>query len=145
MFNDPNLDQSIIPDDEVQREGLRVGLLVSDWGYRKVGSLTIFGTILDNSKLVTYYYTQHVNINQPLFTCRPLQYEGSPQFIYCLSYTKERIEKLDFRGTFQYIWEFQRDKFLVDIVILPLVSLIGIFGMDFHYISFILFLKLFLK
>ena len=62
VFNDPNLDQSIIPDDEDQRERLRVGLLVSDWGYLNLGgSLWYRIIIMDNSKLVTYYHTYHVN------------------------------------------------------------------------------------
>ena len=47
VFNDPNLDQSIIPDDEVQREALRVGLLVTYWTYRKIGSSTLFGGKID--------------------------------------------------------------------------------------------------
>ena len=47
VFNDPNLDQSIRPDDEVQREALRVGLLVTYWTYRKIGSSTLFGGKID--------------------------------------------------------------------------------------------------
>ena len=136
MFNDPNLDQSIIPDDEYQREGLRVGLLVSDWNYAEVESNLMFGTTLDNWKLITYYHTNHGNQSQPLLFCQPLQFVGSPQFYFCTSYTKDDIDRLDNRGSFAYIWKYQREEFLADIVILPLVMLIGIFG-EILFISYL--------
>ena len=128
VFNDPNLDQSIIPDDEYEREGLRVGLLVSDWIYAEVESQLYFGAKMDNLKLITYYHTHHVNQSQPLLVCQPIQFVGSPQFYFCGSETKESIDELDSRGSFAYILKYQREEFLVDIVILPLVMLIGIFG-----------------
>ena len=137
VFNDPNLDQSIIPDDEDQREGLRVGLLVAEWGYLNLGGSLWYGVIMDNSKLVTYYHTYHVNQSEPFLVCQPVQLVGTPQFYFCSSYTKEEIDKMDNKGTFQYIWKFQREDFLCDIIILPLISLIGIFGISFFI--FILF------
>ena len=129
MFNDPNLDQSIIPDDEDQREGLRVGLLVSDWGYRKVGSSSFYGVIVDNIRLVTYYHLHHHNQSEPFLVCQPLQLVGTPQIFFCTPYTKEDMDRIDSQGTFQYIWDFEREDFLTDIILLPLVALIGIFGM----------------
>ena len=78
VFNDPSLDQSIIPDDEDQREGLRVGLLVSDWVYLNSEGSLIHGAKVDSSKLVTYYYTHHVNQSEPLLVCTPLQVVGTP-------------------------------------------------------------------
>ena len=131
VFNDPNLDQSIIPDDEDKREGLRVGLLVSDWIYRKIGNSLVLGAQLDHAKLVTYYHTHHGNQSEPLLVCQPIQTISMLQFFFCDGYTKEDIDLFDNRGTFQYIWKFERGEFLPDIIILPLISLIGIFGIRF--------------
>ena len=146
VFNDPNLDQSIIPDDEDEREGLRVGLLVTYWINQKSGSRYIIAGKLDNLKLISYYHTHHANQIQPLLVCQPLQFVGSPMFYFCTNYTKEDIEKRDRRGSFSYILEYQREEFLAHIVILPCIMLIGIFGdsfifVTFHFTSTIIFLK----
>ena len=141
VFNDPSLDQSIIPDDEDQREGLRVGLLVTYWTYRKIGSSTLFVGKIDESKLITYYYTHHVNQSEPLLVCQPLQIIGLPMSTLCTTYNKERIDRLDYRGTFKYIWEFEREKFIVDIIVFPLVVILGIFGTVFLCCCFLFFLN----
>ena len=138
VFNDPNLDQSIIPDDEDKREELRVGLLVSDWGYKQIGDLLWYGLIMNPIKLVTYYHTHHVNQSEPLLVCTPIQRVGTPQFIFCSPYTKEDMDIYDTQGTFQYIWKIEREHFLPDIIMLPLISIVGMFGISF-FLSLYLF------
>ena len=131
VFNDPNLDQSIIPEDEAQREGLRVGLLVSDW----ITSNSIFGAKINVGKLVTYFYQHHTNHSIPLMICQPVQFGSSPQFLLCDVYSKDTINDMDSWGTLDYIWENERERFLPDLIILPLVSLTGIFGTNFIFIT----------
>ena len=116
---------------------MRVGLLVTVWIYRKIGNSLIHGAQTDHSKFVTYYHTHHVNHSQPLLVCQPIQIVGNPQFLICNSYTKEDIDELDTGGTLQYIWKYEREEFLPEIIMLPLISIIGIFGTSFfNFISF---------
>ena len=108
VFNDPKFDQRLIPEDEKEKEALRIELLVTDWMAIEIDDKIIFGRQLNADKLLTYYYTEHTNHSVPLHVCQPIQFEGSPMFYYCIDYTKERILRLDTYGTFQYIWRYQR-------------------------------------
>ena len=133
VFNDPNLDESVIPEDEEQREALRVGLLVSDWLPLKVGSVS--GGKLNVGKMVTYFYQHHTNHSIPLFICLPARFSTFPQFLLCDYYSKDRIDRMDTWGTFDYTWENDKERFLPDLIILPLVSLTGIFGTNCIFIT----------
>ena len=124
VFNDPSLDQSIIRDDEDEKEGLRVGLLVTEWVYKKIGSSLYYGGQLNHAKLVTYYHLHHVNQSEPLLVCSPIQVVGTTQFFYCVPYTEEDIDEFNTRGTLPYIWKYEKEEFLPDIIMLPLTSLI---------------------
>ena len=125
VFNDPKFDQRLIPEDEKEKEGLRIGLLVTDLvSFHDVE----IGGKLNVEKLVTYYYTEHTNYSVPLHICQPIQFKGSPMFYYCLDYTKKKIEEYDSRGTFQYIWRYKREEFISNIIVLAIISLTGVFG-----------------
>ena len=128
VFNDPNLDQRIIPEDEEKKEALRIGMLVTDWFSMKIDNKIVFGGRINVEKLITYYYTEHTNHSVPLHICQPIQFEGSPMFYFCQDFTKEEILQFDAGETFQYIWRYQKDLFISNIVILPIVSLTGVFG-----------------
>ena len=133
VFNDPNLDQSVIPEDEKQREALRVGLLVSDWHSSK----DLFSAKLNVGKMVTYFYRHHTNHSVPLHICQPARFSTNPQFLLCGAFSKDRIDGMDTWGTFKYTWEKQREQFLSDLNILPLVFITGIFGTNCIFITHI--------
>ena len=133
VFNDPNLDQQIIPEDEEEKEALRVGLLVTDWWSMEDDGKTVFGGRLNVDKLVTYYYTDHNNRSVPMRICQPIQFEGSPMFYFCHDYTEEMIIEHELRGTFLHIWRYKRDLFISNIVFSPIIFVTGVFGKTLFY------------
>ena len=128
VFNDPTFDQRMIPEDEKEKEALRLGLLLTDWISIKNGALIGIAGKLNVDKLVTYYYTKHANHSAPLHICLPIQYHGLSLFPLCLDYTEEEIKRHDSMGTFQYIWQNERVEFIPNIIILPFVFLTGNFS-----------------
>ena len=128
VFNDPEFDQRSIPEDEKEKEALRIGLLVTDWISIRNGASIGIGGKLNVDKLATYYYTEHTNHSVPLHICLPYQLGDSPMYYFCLDYSKEQIEHYDSRGTFQYIWKYEREEFISNIIILPIIFLTGVFG-----------------
>ena len=128
VFNDPKFDQRSIPEDEKEKEALRIGLLLTYWVPLKRGNFTGIGGKLNVEKLVTYYHTEHTNHSIPLRICYPVQYSGLPSFYFCEDFSEESIKQYDSRGTFQYIWRYRREEFIFNIVVLPIISLIGVFG-----------------
>ena len=59
VFNDPRVHPRLIPDDPVEREGLRVVLLVSTWITDNVGGYKTYALKMNHDKLMRYYYTEH--------------------------------------------------------------------------------------
>ena len=127
IFNDPNLNPDVIPDDKERREGLRVGLLVSSWESTHIGS-TRFGMKLDIPKLIHYFYTQH-DINKPLRLCFIRRF-GTTDILSCLNFTKALVDSQDKRRSFDFIWKHNKHMFLTTMTLLPLISVTGIFGMN---------------
>ena len=143
VFNDPKFDQRLIPEDEKEKEALRIGSLVSDWMTIEFDNKIVFAGKLNIEKLITYYYTEHTNHSAPLHICLPIQVADSPMSYFCHDYMEELILELDTRGTFQYIWRYQRDLFISNIVILPIISLTGLFGKAYFKSNYLFSICLF--
>ena len=123
VFNDPLLDPRLIPDDPVEREGLRTVLLNSNW----FDNNGITQPKLDYQKLQTYYYTEHKQKDGFLLLCGGATV-GSWIFFTCWNMTKEQIDKFDDYGTLKFIMESNKAAFYSDIVILPIICLLGVTG-----------------
>ena len=124
VFNDPMLDPRLIPDDPMEREGLRTLLLVSAW-YDDNG-ITMMK--LDFHKLMLYYYNEYQQKDDILTHCGGAMI-GSVKVFFCWNETKDTIDKTDSFGTFEYIMENTKEAFVSDMVILPIIWLIGTVGM----------------
>lgn len=127
VFNDPLLDRRLIPDDPAQREGLRVMLLVSTWFTQVIHGYDVINMKLNYQKLMHYYYQEFGNVDGYITLCYGAMV-GPFKIFSCLNITKEQIDANDDYGTFQWVWENLKAAFLVDIIIMPLIFLIGIFG-----------------
>ena len=125
VFNDPLLDPRLIPDDPVEREGLRTVLLNSNWFDNK----GITQLKINYQKLRTYFYTEHEQKDGYLTLCGGATV-GSWIFFTCWNLTKEDIDRYDDYGTFKFIIEKNKAAFYCDMVILPVICLLGVTGIQ---------------
>ena len=123
VFNDPLLDPRLIPDDPVEREGLRTMLLVSNW-YDDNGIITMK---IDYHKVMLYYYNEHQQKDDILRLCGGTMI-GSQKVFLCWNYTKNQIDKRDSYGTFEYIMANTKETFLLDTILFPIICLTGTIG-----------------
>ena len=117
------LDPRLIPDDPMEREGLRTLLLVSNW-YDDNGIITMK---LDYHKVMLYYYNEHQQKDDILRLCGGTMIDSLKVF-FCWNFTKDHIDKSDSYGTFEYIMENTKETFLLDTILLPIICLTGTIG-----------------
>ena len=124
VFNDPMLDPRLIPDDPMEREGLKTMLLVSNW----FDNNGVIQMKVDYQKVMRYYYTEHEEKDGFLTLCGGTMI-GSWRLLICFNLTKEEIDKFDNYGTLEYILENNKEAFLSDMILLPIIGLVGVIGM----------------
>ena len=127
VFNDPLLDHRLIPDDPVNREGLRIALLVSTWTTREIGIYKVPTLAVDFEKLMRYYYTEHEEKDGYIPLCIGGVIGPSVE-LYCWNSTKEDVDKYAKYRTFEFVLENTKEAFISDMVVLPLVFILGVFG-----------------
>lgn len=127
VFNDPNLHPSLIPDSLEEREGLRVVLLVSSWTTITYGGYTAPMMKINHEKLMRYYYTEHQEKNGYITLCAGLV-AGPHRSFFCYNQTKQAIDKYAKYQTFDFVWENSKEAFLSDMIILPVIFVIGSIG-----------------
>ena len=130
VFNDPFLDPRIIPDDPMEREWLRNTLLVSTW-YNNKGIMQLK---IDYQEVLRYYYTEHNQKDGMLRFCTGAMI-GSSRIFVCWNMTKEDIDKHDTYGTLQFLIDTNGEAFYSDMVILPIVCIIGVTGIHSVYLT----------
>ena len=125
VFNDPMLDPRLIPDDPMERELLRIMLLVSTW-YEDNG---IIYMKVNYKKASRYYYNEHEEKGGFLTLCAGTMV-GSWKFFTCWNLTKEEIDRYNNFGTFKYITDNKiKVAFFTDMVLLPIICVLGLIGM----------------
>ena len=136
VFNDPLLDHRLIPDDPAEREGLRVMLLVSNWYSTVIFGYDVINMDLNYQKLMQYYYKEFGNTDGYITLCYGAMV-GTYKSFNCFNVTKAEIDANDDYGTFRWVFENAKTAFLSDIIIMPLIFFIGIFGKNI-FVSFLL-------
>ena len=133
VFNDPMLDPRLIPDDPVEREGLRVALLVSTWRPLDLGEFKINIMKINHEKLMQYYYSEYGAQNGYITLCAGYLMPGDTKDLFCYNVTQKELDKYATYQTFDFIMENVKEAFLTDMVVLPLVFIFGIFGKIFSF------------
>ena len=124
VFNDPMLDPHLIPDDPMEREGLRIMLLVSTL-HDNNGRIEMK---LNYQKVSRYYYNEHEQKGGFLTLCAGTMV-GSLRVFFCWNLTKEDIEKYDNFGSLEFITENDfKVAFFTDMVLLPIICVLGLIG-----------------
>ena len=127
VFNDPLLDRRLIPDDPVQRQGLRVTLLISTWFTQVIHGYEIMNMKISYQKL-KQYYDEEIGDPDGCITLCYGAFVGPTKFFSCFNITKAEIDKASDYGTFKWVLENLKTAFILDMVILPIVFLLGTFG-----------------
>ena len=127
VFNDPLLDRRLIPDDPAQREGLRVTLLCSAWFTQVIQGYDVINMKLNNQKLKHYYYEEIRDPDGYITLCYGA-IVGPFKVFSCFNMTKAEIDKASDYGTFKWVLENFKTPFILEMVILPIIFLLGTFG-----------------
>ena len=144
VFNDPLLDPKLIPDDPDQREGLRVMLLCSTLYSTVISGYDVISMKIDYHRLMEYYYKEYNNTGGYITLCYGAM-RGTNKYFSCVNITKAEIDAHDDYGTFNWVLENLRTAFISDIIMMPLIFLIGIFGKYSQYLLSYFFFKTFFE
>ena len=131
MFNDPMLDPRLIPDDPVEREALRVILLVSTWAPFELDGHKTYIMKVNHQKLMEYYYGEHGAKSGYITLCGGVMLGPQKVFI-CYNTSQEGLDKYAKYQTFDFVMENIKEAFLTDVIIMPLVFIFGVFGKMFQ-------------
>ena len=127
VFTDPLLDRRLIPDDPVQREGLGVALLISTWFTQVIHGYEIMNMKISYQKL-KQYYDEEIGDPDGYITLCYGAIVGPFKFFSCFKIRKAEIDKASDYGTFKCVLENLKTVFILDMVILPIIFLLGTFG-----------------
>ena len=105
-----------------------MSVLCSTWHPMVYNGFPTITMKLNHEKVMRYYYTEYGQREVYLTMCFGLMTAPNTKFFTCFNSTKEAIDKYATYQTFDYIMENLKEAFISDLVIMPLIFILGIFG-----------------